>query len=142
MLIRNFRKSDLDRILGFKCESVKTSFPACEFDDTNFRKNVLKAPTGSILIAEADGVIAGYIYLKIKKTSIGTYGMVHHIFVDPEHRGEGIASALMGKAEDYFRAQDIKKIRVTITMTNKPSLELARKFGYKEKRIVMEKELK
>jgi ribosomal protein S18 acetylase RimI-like enzyme len=141
MIIREFRKQDLDRILQFKCASVKVSFPACEFDSTNFRKNLLAAPAGSVLVAEEDGII-GYVYLKTRKTGIGKYGTVNHIFVDPEYRDKGIASALMQKAEQYFHAQGIKRMRLTITVTNKPSLGLARKLGYKEKRVIMEKELK
>ena len=141
MMIRSFRNSDLSRILEFKRQSVRVSFPTCEFDDTLFLRLLKKAEPGSVLVADDNDKVIGYVFLRTKKTSTGTYGVVHHIFVDPDYRGKGIATELMGKAEDYFRSRGVKAARSTITITNEPSLKMVRKLGYREKRIVFEKDL-
>lgn len=141
MIIRPFRSSDLDRIIEFKQESSKISFPACEIDSSFFRKNILKAEPGSILVAEDNANLVGYIYLKTKRTDTGIHGIIHHIFVDPEHRGRGLATQLMQKGEDYFRSKNLKSLRSTITITNEPSINMIKKFGYREKRIIFEKDL-
>ena len=106
-----------------------------------FLRLLKKAEPGSVLVADDNDKVIGYVFLRTKKTSTGTYGVVHHIFVDPDYRGKGIATELMGKAEDYFRSRGVKAARSTVTITNEPSLKMVRKLGYREKRIVFEKDL-
>ena len=141
MIIRPFESSDLDRILEFKCESTKVSFPTCEIDSSFFKRNLLKTEPGSVLVAEDNGKLIGYIYLKTKKTDTGAYGIIHHIYIDPEHRGKGLATQLMQKGEEHFKTKGLKKIRATVTLSNESSLKVAKKFGFNEKRIIFEKNL-
>jgi RimJ/RimL family protein N-acetyltransferase len=53
----------------------------------------------------------------------------------------GLGQRLMGIAEDCMRSRGLKRIRVTITKTNEPSIRMCQKLGHREKRVVMEKEL-
>ena len=141
MIIRSFKNSDLDKIMEFNYESNKISFPNYEFDGSFFKKNILSAETGSVLVAEEDGKIAGYIYVKIKKLSSGVVGIIQHVFVDPKFRGNGLATRLIKKGFKYFRSKNVKRIRSTVTLANETSLKMIRKLGFEEKRIVMEKML-
>jgi ribosomal protein S18 acetylase RimI-like enzyme len=141
MMIRSFRNSDLNRIVEFKHQSVKVSFPGLDFDDKLFRKALLNSGPGSVMVAEDNGTVIGYIFLKTKKTSTGKYGIIHHVFVDPDYRGRGIATTLMKKAEDHFRSLGLRRIRSTVTLSNEPSISMVRRLGYKEKRLILEKEL-
>ena len=141
MIIRPFRSSDKDRVLEFKCRSVEISFPTCEFDTTNFERSLMNAEEGSVLVAEEGDLILGYIFLKSKNISTGRIGVINHIFVDPEFRGKGIASQLMKAGEEWFRSKNLRRVRSTVTLTNEPSLNMVKKFGYNEKRTIFEKEL-
>lgn len=142
--VRNFRQGDLESIVDFKRESAAVSFPGRGFSEESFRKEILKRTSKnpeSIKIAEKDGKVVGYVYFKIVRTAFGRSGVINHVFVDREHRRMGLGQRLMEVAEDHLRSQDLERIRVTITKTNEPSLRMCRRLGYREKRLVMEKEL-
>ena len=145
MEIRNFRPGDLGTLARFKQESARTSFPGRKYNIELFRRRVLehsKKFPGTIKVAEDRGKIAGYIWFSVKKTSRGRFGVVRHVFIEPSHRRHGLATELNRAAEDWFRSQGISWIEVTITKTNRPSLEMCRRLGYKETRLVLEKSLK
>ena len=141
MIIRPFRSSDKDRILEFKRKSVEISFPTCEITTDYFERDLLKAEEGSVLVAEDNSDVIGYIFLKTKRTTTGSYGVIQHLFVHPDHRGKGIASQLMEAGEGFVRSKNLSRIRSTVTLTNEPSLRMVRKLGYNEKRMIFEKKL-
>ncbi|MFQ5647784.1 MAG: GNAT family N-acetyltransferase [Candidatus Aenigmatarchaeota archaeon] len=144
MQIRDFRPDDLEAILSFKQASVKISFPGQDYNLDLFRKSILKAAEkdpATIKVAEDQGKPAGYIWFRIKDSASGRHGVISHAFVDPSHRRRGLSLKLNQAAEDWFRAQGIDRIEVQITKTNIPSLEMCRKLGYKETRLVLEKRL-
>ncbi len=142
--IRNFKHSDLEKLVEFKKESTGVSFPGRDFNEESFRRELLNRYSGdpeSIKVAEMDGRVVGYVYFKITETAFGRSGVINHVFVDEEYRKIGLGQKLMGIAEDYLKSRGLKRIRVTITKTNEPSLRMCRRLGYSEKRVVMEKEL-
>ena len=64
----------------------------------------------------------------------------HQIFtaVLPEHRKKGIASAMRAKVLEEMKKSGIKKIDVMIGISNLASIRLAKKFGFKEKKILQD----
>jgi ribosomal protein S18 acetylase RimI-like enzyme len=142
--IRDFRSGDLDRIVGFKRESVRTNFPNSRLDEKMFArlllKNVKENP-GHVKVAEVDGEIAGYIWFKTVEADIGVFGRMEHLFVDERFRKAGIGKRLIESAERHFIKSGIRKVKLTVTSSNETAAALYRKLGYATKRLVMEKDL-
>lgn len=142
--IRNFQIEDLEKICKFKRESVKVSFPGSKVNINLFKKKLLKqikVKPDSIKVLEKDNILIGYIWLRIIKTSISKYGKIHHIFVDKNYRNLGLGKKLIWQAEKYFKSNNVNKIRLTVTKSNRVAINFYKKLGFEEKRIVMEKEL-
>ena len=67
-----------------------------------------------------------------------------HIFllhVVPEHRRQGIGSALMHHAEDWARARGDRQIGLQVFESNQPALSLYRQLGYQTQSLWMVKPL-
>jgi ribosomal protein S18 acetylase RimI-like enzyme len=142
--LRNFSPQDLESVSEFKKKSVVISFPDAEYDIKTFRKNIISASEkepDSVRVLEKNGKVVGYIWFRIRSGITGTMGIVNHVFIDESVRRMGLANDLMNAAEDFFRSRGIKKARVTVTLSNESSLRMCKKLGYKEKRVIMEKDL-
>ncbi len=143
-VLRNFSPQDLDRVSDFKRKSVIISFPDAGYDIESFRRNILSSSEkepDSVRVLERDGRIVGYVWFRLKSGITGTLGIVNHVFIDESVRRMGLANELMKIAEEYFMSRGIRKARVTVTLSNESSLKMCRKLGYKEKRVIMEKDL-
>lgn len=141
MIIRDLKKKDVEELSNFKKSSAKISFPDSDLNIEIFKRNLLKSNPEFIKIVEDNKIVVGYIWLGIKKVDVGKYGIIRNLFIKENYRGKGLALKLMKLAEEYFKNIGIKKIRLTITLTNEASMNLCKKLGYKEKRIILEKEL-
>jgi ribosomal protein S18 acetylase RimI-like enzyme len=142
--VRDARLQDADRICSFKRESAKANFPGCPFNEQMFRRHLLrqiKARPNNVLVAEAGGVVAGYIWFKLVDSTVGAFGRIEHIFVDGKYRKQGIGRELMQSAEDHFRGIGTKKIKLTVTSENEAAVSLYKGIGYETRRLVMEKDL-
>jgi ribosomal protein S18 acetylase RimI-like enzyme len=142
--IRSFRPADVESIVGFKKMSVGKNFPESGFDEGVFRTVLLGAARKNpdcIRVLEADGKAVGYVWLKVMRTSVGTFGRVQHVFVEDKFRKRGLGKKLMESAEEYLRSRGIKKMKLSVTATNETALSFYEELGYKVKRFVMEKDL-
>jgi ribosomal protein S18 acetylase RimI-like enzyme len=141
---RNFRKEDLPKIIEFRNKSFSISFPGRHFDEERFTKRLLKCAEKNpewIQVLEKDGEILGYIWFGLKRKDKDVYGLIHHIFIDEAHRRKGFAKCLIEHAEKHLASLGIKKMRLHVTLTNTPALNLYEKMNYKKTRVIMEKEL-
>jgi len=141
---RNFEEKDLDKILKFKETSAEISFPGLDIDTNLFKKRLLnkvRNDPNSVKVAELDSEIIGYVFLEIKKGTTGPIGYINHVFVSEPYRKSGLGTMFMQIAEDYLKSRGIKRVRVTVTKTNKVSLKFCKKNGYTEKRLILEKPL-
>jgi ribosomal protein S18 acetylase RimI-like enzyme len=142
--IRDFVPADMEKILDYREESGRISFPELSIDRERERgfitEHVRKNP-GTIKIAEAGGSPVGYIRFQVKPSSFGDYGLINAVFVDMEHRNGGVGKLLIKAAEEWLMSKGINRIEATITNTNAPSLGFFRSLGYAEKRTVFEKKL-
>lgn len=90
-------------------------------------------------LAESDGRIAGMAAittdqpaeyaeagLDIRELAV----VVHRLAVDPEFRGQGVAAALMLKAEQVARERGIAVLRVDTNTQNPATQKLFPKLGY------------
>ncbi|TAY79725.1 GNAT family N-acetyltransferase [Rhizobium ruizarguesonis] len=81
---------------------------------------------GSILVAEADGALAGLGASEYRDNHISD------IWVAPEHEGKGVGSALIKALEDQFRAQGFSEATIQVSANNKRALGLYQHLGYHE----------
>ena len=106
---------------------------------TNFieagEKNILSGLTVKI-----DNKIIGFIWFEIllKNPEIAE---IISLWIDPEFRKQGIATALKQELEIVAKDKGFKKIRTNVYSSNKSMLDLNLKLGYKIIRYDLEKEL-
>ncbi len=69
-------------------------------------------------------------------------GHIFLLYVAPEHRRQGIGSALVTLAENWARERGDKQISLQVFTTNKPAVNLYEKLGYQNQSVLMVKSLK
>ena len=86
----------------------------------------------AIYVAENEGRIVGFIHL----TSLEDYyrrrkhGHIGDIVVAEDAEGQGIATALMAKAEEWCRAQGYDWLSLSVFEQNERAERLYRKLGF------------
>ena len=120
--IRPLVESEVDNIL-----TLRRNFFG-DFFESRFRSFIQKNPN-FIFIAdsgEGNGKILGYAFAYPWKT--GT-GVVHHIFVYPEHQGK-VENHLLNNIEQYFSNGNLNKIRVWAREDQNSLIKLLYELGY------------
>ena len=122
-------------------------------DEENIRKwrkqliDFHKEDENQILVAEMNGGIVGYVYfydpinerfgLKTKHY----FGGVMELYVKPEFRRRGIATALMEHCFGYLKSKGAINVRVDVLMHNTKALNLYVKLGFNNWVEILKKEL-
>ena len=85
-----------------------------------------------LFVSEEDGEITGYVSLsKYREKEAYSATVELSIYIDPDHRGKGVATALMRFILDYARKDDtIHNVVSVITSGNAVSSHLHEKFGF------------
>ena len=86
----------------------------------------LKDQGGNILVAEADGALAGI------GASEHADNCISDIWVAPEHEGKGIGTALILALEAQFRDRDFREASIRVAADNLRALDLYLHLGYHE----------
>jgi GNAT superfamily N-acetyltransferase len=144
IIIRNLAPNDMDRILEFRKETARISFPGLKFSKEDARRTFIlhdKKYPGTIKIACSGPLQIGFIMFKPKKGFLGPFGYIDIIFVKEAYRDKGVGALLLKEAESWFRRKGINRINATITDTNSHSRDFFRENGYKDTRIVVEKNI-
>lgn len=61
------------------------------------------------------------------------YGEIKRVFVRPEHRGQGLAVALMGALHDHLLRTGVRLARLETGIHQPEALQLYRRLGYRER---------
>jgi ribosomal protein S18 acetylase RimI-like enzyme len=102
---------------------------------------------GRILVAEADGIIAGYATLLFYDSTkeldevFYTYAHVSDLGVLASHRGRGIGSALLAACEELARGAGQKWLRLGVIAGNDGAVQLYERTGFRAMFHTMEKAL-
>ena len=90
---------------------------------------------------EDDGIV-GFVMFDVELGSLATVrtrGLVHNIYVDPDHRGEGIGSDLLAAAERELADRGVDTITLEVMAGNEAARRFYRAHGYEPHRVALEK---
>lgn len=111
-----------------------------------FYHDRLSQREGVAFVAEApDGSLAGFIVGT--ETTPESYrrpmrlAEAECLFIDPNHRGQGLGEALMQAFEDWARAQGIQRLGLTVSARNQRARSFYERLGYADYDVVLEKEI-
>jgi ribosomal-protein-alanine N-acetyltransferase len=130
MVIRSATEKDLDRVL----EIDRLSFPA-PWTHHCFKlvlKDFFFVIEQKVLVIEQNEII-GYIVVCL--CDLGLRAEILRIAVHPDHRGKGIAKALIETCLQTFSKENIQSVELEVNTANRSAVKLYEKFGFKIKRI-------
>lgn len=100
-----------------------------------------------VLVARDDseaGEIVGFVQFS---TEVGSYrmdvdrGAIETLYVAPDHRGQGIGSRLLERAERVLAAENLTTVSLEVMAENEDARRFYEERGYRVHRVGMEKPL-
>jgi len=125
MLIREFKRPDVKRILEIEMESFKDPYPASILID------IYNLGAG-FLVAQQDNIVVGYIIFWIRYED---EGHIISLAVDKSYRRKGIGVELVNYAIDIFKKCNIREIKLEVRIGNHGAREFYTKLGFNEKEV-------
>jgi ribosomal protein S18 acetylase RimI-like enzyme len=96
-------------------------------------------------VAENKDKIIGFVLFNIENREpyyeIKKVGYLDLIVVDKEHRKKGVSKLLFNKVAEIFREQKLEYIKLSFQTSNKLANKVWKKYGFKEFRVDLYKEL-
>ena len=93
------------------------------------RAKLSEDPQGCLHVWK-DGVIVGQLHLG--RFIDPAIGYVNFLYVIPECRGSGVATAIESYAADYFRRRGFRAARLSVTAKNVRAIRFYRRHGWKD----------
>jgi ribosomal-protein-alanine acetyltransferase len=93
-------------------------------------RRLLASQSAEILVAQADGAIAGVAILLFRANS--RIARLYSIAVAPEYTGRGIASALLAQVETVTRSRRCLSLRLEVHESNRGAIKVYGKAGYRQ----------
>ncbi len=136
ILIREATGGDLPALVELVNEaySIENFLEGTRTDATRIQSELAK---GKIFVAMecAGGPIVACVYAELRGRDFGNEeraGYMGLLAVRPELQGAGIARRMMEAAEDYFRAQDCRRVEISVLSLRAELLPLYNRFGFEE----------
>lgn len=126
MIIREFRRPDIKKVLEIEMSSFDDPYPS------NVLLEIYNLGAG-FLVAQKDNSIVGYIIFWIR---FEDEGHIISIAVDKDYRREGIGSKLVETAVEIFKKYSVKTIKLEVRMGNTQARKFYKKIGFKENKIL------
>lgn len=86
----------------------------------------IERPDAIVFVATKDGEIVGFSH----GAWTATDGDVLRVYVDPDHRGEGIGTSLLDSTVDALFERDVNEVRAMVLAENEPGNEFYRARGF------------
>jgi aminoglycoside 6'-N-acetyltransferase I len=101
---------------------------------------------GCELLAEADGKTVGFVCVvsatrNDSPDDPASFAWVHDIFVRPEHRRQGVATALMAAAESFAGSHGARELRLGVIDRNADARAMYRRLGFRDYLRILTKPL-
>jgi GNAT superfamily N-acetyltransferase len=143
LAIRPAEPRDRDRVIALWLALIDhhrrldRDYPALPQIRSALDREVDQALAGSacrIYVADAGDGPIGFVSAEIADEigTPGALGTIHELYVAPERRGTGVGRALVGAAEEWFRARSVARRRVRVETANAAALRFWRAAGYAE----------
>jgi len=126
MIIREFRLSDLKRVIEIEEMSFDEPYPP------SILKDVFNLGAG-FLVAQQDNIILGYIIFWIR---FEDEGHIISLAVDKKHRRNSVGKKLLGMAIQMFQKFKMKKIKLEVRSENKGAIKFYKTMGFHEEKIM------
>jgi ribosomal protein S18 acetylase RimI-like enzyme len=143
VVIRDFRKSDLDGLLDLSPKCFAKEFEVFGFDPDHVRGMVNRGfgVTGRLfrgllrsfgkepikfLVAEVDGRVVGTTIVN----NNGRLGYISSVMVHPDHRNKGIATRMVKEAVDYVAGRRLARAVLHVDATNAPAISVYIRLGF------------
>jgi [ribosomal protein S18]-alanine N-acetyltransferase len=123
--IRPVRDSDLRHILAIE----RDVFPEDAWTEEMFASELAQPATRYYIVAEADGVVAGYAGLAAVP---GDQGDVQTIAVRADRQGEGIGAAMLGDLIAAAAARHCREVFLEVRADNRRARLLYLRAGFTE----------
>lgn len=92
-------------------------------------RHFLTATTAVVIVAEFEGMIAGYALVLFRPRS--AIARLYSIAVTPAAKGRGIGPTLLAAAEDVALGRDCRFLRLEVHENNQRAIDRYRKAGYR-----------
>ncbi len=122
--IRKIRMSDISAIEAIEHESFK---------DPWSRETLVEAVetfVGTVFVAEAGGIVTGFIICGIENTGEEIYGHICNFAVKSEYRHGGIGKALLNRAEYALMLLGATAMQLEVRISNQSAQKFYTGHGY------------
>lgn len=126
MIVREFRRQDIKRVLEIENASFKDPYPS------NILIDIFNLGAG-FLVAQQDNMVVGYIIFWIRFEG---EGHIISIAVDPYYRRKGVGSRLLEMALEIFKRYNVRDIKLEVRTSNKGAIKFYRDSGFNKKEIL------
>jgi ribosomal protein S18 acetylase RimI-like enzyme len=104
-----------------------------------------KQPDKLVLVAERDAAVVGYAYAGVEGNDYmalrGPAGVIYDLVVDPDHRRQGIGTALLDAAQAALAARGEPRAVLMTAERNIGARQMFEKAGFRRTMIEMTREL-
>ncbi|WP_339745102.1 ribosomal protein S18-alanine N-acetyltransferase [uncultured Maricaulis sp.] len=122
--VRLAGRADLDAIDEIEIDS----FIADRFERRNLRR-MLNAGKTLFLLARIGGEAAGYLALAFRRGS--GISRIYSIAVAPQHRGSGVARAMLDAALDLTGRRGCRQVHLEVRKSNTKAINLYQRAGFR-----------
>ncbi|MEN4018305.1 MAG: ribosomal protein S18-alanine N-acetyltransferase [Methanobacterium sp.] len=126
MIIREFKRPDIKRVLEIETDSFKDPYPPHILID------IYNLGAG-FLVAQHYNIIVGYIIFWIRYED---EGHIISLAVDKKYRKKGVGKKLVDHAITIFKKCNVKEIKLEVRIGNRDARKFYRKIGFEEKEIL------
>ncbi len=146
VLIREAKESDLLTIGKLTLELIEAMGSTEGIDIKLIAencRNLLSEVNSHILVAEIEGMVAGFVNFTTRKTILhrGLSGLIDELIVAKSYRGKGIGKQLLSSAIEKSRQLGCCEVEVSTEKTNIKAREFYRQYGFTERGVFLEIDL-
>lgn len=123
MIIREFKRPDVKRVLEIELTSFDDPYPA------NVLVDIYNLGAG-FLVAQQDNMVVGYIIFWIR---FEDDGHIISIAIDKKYRRKKIGTQLVETALEIFKKYNVKNIRLEVRKGNHDARKFYQNMGFIEK---------